>query len=127
MSLLADIVLVIHFWVVIFIISGFFLIPIGYKLNWKWITNKKLRLFHVGTMTFVTLETFLGVTCPLTTIENSIRNVNQSDYFVSYWIKQIIYWDFPTIFFIISYSFFLGWTLLLWKLCPPQKNKQMGD
>ena len=123
MSLLADIILVTHFGVIFFIISGFFVIPIGYKLNWKWITNKKLRLFHVGMMTFVTLETFLGVTCPLTTIENSIRNDNQVDYFVSYWIKQVIYWDLPTIFFLIFYSLFLGWTLFLWKLCPPRKNK----
>ena len=122
MSLIADIVLILHFGFVIFITSGFFMIPIGYRLNWKWITNRKLRLFHFGMMAFVTLETLLGINCPLTVIENSIRDVNQDILFVSYWIRQLIYWDVPKVVFLILYNLFLVWTLLLWKLCPPQKS-----
>ena len=122
MSLIADIVLILHFGFVIFITSGFFIIPIGYRLNWKWIINRKLRLFHFGMMAFVTLETLLGITCPLTVIENTIRDVNQGSLFVSYWIRQLIYWDVPKFVFLILYNLFLVWTLLLWKLCPPQKS-----
>lgn len=73
-------------------------------------------------MAFVTLETLLGITCPLTVIENSIRDVNQDSLFVSYWIRQLIYWDVPEVLFLILYNLFLVWTLLLWKLCPPQKS-----
>ena len=43
MLLIADIVLIFHFSIVIFIVSGLFLIPIGYKFNWIWVKNKKLR------------------------------------------------------------------------------------
>ena len=122
MSFISDIILVLHFGIVIFITLGFFLIPIGWKLNWNWIYNRKLRLLHFGMMAFVTLETFMGITCPLTAIENSIRGVNKSNSFVSYWVMKIIYWDLPTIFFLVLYSLSLGWALFLWKICPPRKS-----
>ena len=123
-SLIADIVLVIHICVVIFMISGVVLIPIGYKFDWGWIANTQLRIFHTGMMVFITLETLLGITCPLTSIENSLRGIYQSKSFIEYWIKQIIYWDVPVHFFIILYCIFLGWTFLMWKLFPPRKSKK---
>ena len=123
MILIADIVLIFHFCIVIFITFGFFLIPIGYKFGWVWITNLKLRIFHCGMMIFVTLETVLGITCPLTSIENNLRGIYESTSFVSYWIKQIIYWDAPAQFFIILYCIFLVWTFLMWKLFPPGIKK----
>jgi len=123
-SLIADIVLVIHICVVIFMISGVVLIPIGYKFDWGWIANTQLRIFHTGMMVFITLETLLGITCPLTFIENSLRGIYQSQSFIQYWIKQIIYWDVPVHFFIILYCIFLGWTFLMWKLFPPRKSKK---
>jgi hypothetical protein len=122
MSFISDIILVLHFGIVIFITLGLFLIPIGWKLNWNWIANRKLRLLHCGMMAFVTLETFMGITCPLTAIENSIRGLNQSNSFVSYWVMKIIYWDLSTIFFLVLYSLSLGWALFLWKICPPRKS-----
>ena len=121
-SLFADIVLIFHFFVVIFITSGFLLIPIGYKFKWRWITNKRLRLIHIGLMTFVTLETLFGVTCPLTSIENNLRGIYEPKSFVGYWVQQIVYWDFPTQFFIILYFILLFWTLLMLKLFPPRNN-----
>ena len=119
----ADIVLVFHFCVVLFITTGFFLIPIGYKFRWRWVRNRKLRIVHCGMMVFVTLETLLGITCPLTSIENSLRAINRSKSFVGYWIEQIIYWDVPTQFFLFLYVLFLGWTFFIWKRCPPQNAR----
>ena len=118
----ADIVLVFHFCIVTFITFGFFLIPVGYKLDWGWTANTKLRTIHSGLMVFITLETLLGITCPLTSIENSLRGIYQSKSFIGYWIDQVIYWDLPTQFFIILYCIFLSWTLLMWKLFPPKKQ-----
>ena len=125
MSLIADIVFVLHFCVVIFITLGFFLIPIGYKFEWRWIKNRKLRIAHCGMMVFITLETLWGLTCPLTSIENSLRGINQPKSFIAYWIEKIVYWDFPTQFFLILYCISLGWTFLIWKLCPP--NAQCAE
>ena len=125
MILIADIVLIFHFCIVIFITFGFFLIPIGYKFGWVWIKNLKLRIFHCGMMVFVTLETLLGITCPLTSIENNLRGIDESTSFILYWIKHIIFWDFPTQFFIILYCMFLGWTFLMWKIFPPIIKKSV--
>ena len=117
--MIADIVLMSHFAIVIFITFGIFLIPIGYKSNWLWVKNFKLRICHCGIMLFITLEALLGITCPLTSIENNLRGVDKTTSFISYWINQIIYWDLPSKFFIILYCAVLIWTFLLWKLFPP--------
>ena len=76
--MLADIILILHFLVVIFITVGFLLIPIGYYYDWSWIRNFKLRLFHFGLMFIVTFETLVGITCPLTSIENYLRGINNN-------------------------------------------------
>ena len=124
MSLIAEIILILHFCIVIFVTFGFFIIPIGYKFDWGWTSNTQLRILHSGVMTFVTVETLLGITCPLTYIENSLHKIYQSESFINYWIKKIIYWDFPAQFFIILYCIFLGWTFLMWKLYPPINIKK---
>ena len=118
--MLADIILILHFLIVIFITAGFIIIPIGYYYNWNWIQNFKLRLFHFGLIFIVTFETLVGITCPLTSIENYLRGINNSKSFISFWIEKIIYWDFPTSFFMFLYFVFLGWTLLMWKIYPPK-------
>ena len=123
MILIADIVLFFHFCIVVFITFGFALIPIGYNFNWIWIKNKKLRLLHFGMMIFVTFETILGLSCPLTVLENNLRGINKNQLFLSRWITEVIYWDFPSEFFLIIYCLCLGWTFLIWKKYPPiEKN-----
>ena len=106
----------------IFITFGFVLIPIGYNLDWLWIKNKKLRLLHLGMMIFITFETLLGMACPLTILENNLRDINENQLFVSKWMSEIIYWDFPSKFFIVLYCLFLGWTFLMWKIILQSKK-----
>ena len=43
----ADLVLIFHFGIVIFIISLFVIIPVGYKFKWNWPRNRKLRSTHL--------------------------------------------------------------------------------
>ena len=119
MILIADIVLFFHFCIAVFITFGFVLTPIGYNFNWIWIKNKKLRLLHFGMMIFVTFETILGFSCPLTVLENNLRGINENQLFLSRWITEVIYWDFPSEFFLIIYCLCLGWTFLIWKKYPP--------
>ena len=123
--MIADILLMFHFSIVFFITSGFLLIPIGYKFNWVWVKNLKLRIFHFGMIIFITLETLFGITCPLTLMENSLRGINNSNSFISYWINQVIYWNFPSQFFIILYFICLGWTFVMWILFQPRIKKNI--
>ena len=120
-SLLSDVVLVFHFIIIIFIISGFILVPIGYKMKWVWLSNLKLRSFHLGLICFVTIEATIGMTCPLTIIENLFNESKYSQSFIKFWISKIIYWDLPTLFFIILYSLCTLWTILMWKIFPPKR------
>ena len=43
----ADLVLILHFGIVIFIISLFVIIPVGYRFKWNWPRNRKLRTTHL--------------------------------------------------------------------------------
>ena len=122
MLIIADFILIIHFVIVTFITLGFFFIPIGYKFGWSLAYNKMLRAIHFALMGIITTESLIGLTCPLTTIEQILRNDFYSKTFINYWISKVVYWDFPSLFFLIIYSICFFWTFLLWKVCPP-KNK----
>ena len=117
---LADFILILHFSIVIFITSLFFFIPIGYKLNWPKVKNKNLRRIHLALMTFITIETILGIACPLTYLENYLLNRSETEFFLSFWLKKIIYWNFPSSFFIFLYLVCFGWTIAMWILFPPK-------
>ena len=119
--LISDIVLILHFCIVIFITLGFVLVPVGYTLNWEWLRNIKIRSLHLGLICLVALETFLGVKCPLTIIEIHLNNLNYSKTFIAYWISRVVYWDLPSQFFIILYSLCVFWAILMWKIFPPRK------
>ena len=118
----ADTILILHFLVIIFIISLYFLIPYGYSKNWKFVKNYKIRLAHLMLIFFITLETFLGIICPLTTLENDLRGQSYSETFISFWISKVIYWDLPTTFFIVVYTIFLIFAIILWLKFLPKKN-----
>ena len=124
--MITDALLLVHFSLAAFITLGFFIIPIGYKLGWNWIKNRNLRLLHLCLMGVITVETFVGLTCPLTVLENMFRDVDYSSSFMSYWIAQILYWDWPSQVFVILYSLCLGWVLTLWKVCPPIQKMSDG-
>ena len=118
-TLVAELLLLIHFGLAAFISAGFFIIPLGYKLNWNWIKKRNLRLLHLFLMGIITAETIVGLTCPLTVLENMFRDVDYSMSFISFWVGQILYWDLPNQVFVLVYSLCFVWVLILWKTFPP--------
>ena len=124
MILFANLVLFLHFCIIIFIISGFLLIPIGYVLSWHWVKNKFYRIMHLILFCFITFQTLMGLKCPLTTIENNLREVFYSDSFIVFWVQKLIFWNLPTIFFVYLYSSLLLWTFIMWKIFPPNNDKK---
>ena len=123
MIIFANLVLLLHFCIIIFIASGFFIIPIGYYLSWHWVKNKLYRIIHLVLFCFITFQTIVVLTCPVTSVENNLRGFFYSDSFIVFWIKKLIFWNLPTIFFICLYSSLLLWTFIMWKIFPPNKNK----
>ena len=118
--LVADLVLIIHFSIVFFVVFGLVALPIGYSRNYSWTRNVKFRVAHMLLMGFITLEASLGITCPLTIIENALRQIKYQQSFVAYWVSRLIYWDLPTYSFMILYISCFIWSLVFWKLHPPK-------
>ena len=117
--MIADVLLLNHFGLAACITTGFFIIPLGYTLGWNWIKKRNLRLLHLFLMGVIATETIVGLTCPLTVLENMFRDVDYSMSLISYWVAEILYWDLPSQVFVLLYSWFFLWVLILWKICPP--------
>jgi hypothetical protein len=104
----ANVILVVHFLFVLFIVGGFGAIWIGWWLRWKWIRNSNFRIIHLGAMIFVAGESLLGYLCPLTVLEDMLRGGAQAQPpgFLQRWISHLLYYDFPGWIFTVTYTVF---------------------
>ena len=101
--MLADIVFLLHAGVVLFNVGGLLLIILGGVAGWTWIRHRTFRIAHVALMAFVTVEAILGMTCPLTLLEDWLRGVATEQSFVQRWVSALIYWNAPAWVFAIIY------------------------
>ena len=122
-SLFSEIVLLFHFCIFLFIILSFFLIPFGYYQKWEWVKNKYYRLIHIVLMGIIFIETILGFMCPLTVLENFLRNNIEINNKITQIIHQIMYWDLPSYQFIILYLLCLLYLIFLWFFFKPDFKK----
>ena len=120
----ADLVMVAHFLLAAFVALGLVVIPFGYKFGWSWVRNRRLRISHALVMGFITAETIVGLTCPLTILEYELRGDSSPQSFVGHWIQQILYWDLPHETFIILYFMCFAWVIFLWKSFPPRTRSE---
>ncbi|NUM79804.1 DUF2784 domain-containing protein [bacterium] len=107
--MLADIILIIHFLFVGFVIAGLLLIFFGAWRRWRWIRNFWFRILHLCAIGLVAGESLLGIVCPLTTWENQLRSKNGGAYqtsFIQHWVHKIIFYDAPEYLFTIIYVIF---------------------
>ena len=105
---MADVILVIHFLFVLFIVAGFGAIWIGWWRGWKWIRNRVFRVIHLGAMLFVAAESLFGYLCPLTIWEDMLRGGSHGAPagFLQRWISRLLYYDFPGWVFTVAYTVF---------------------
>jgi hypothetical protein len=69
----ADFVLMTHVSFVGFVIVGLLVILIGGACGWRWIRNPWFRALHLAGIGLVVAQAWLGVICPLTTLEMYLR------------------------------------------------------
>ena len=128
-QVLADVVLTLHVAVVAFVIGGLVLIIIGNLRNWRWVNTLWFRLAHLGAIAVVVAEAWLGIICPLTSLEMWLReNAHAKIYsgsFIEHWLHRILYYDAPSWVFIFGYSLFGLLVLATW-LCFPPISKRRG-
>ncbi len=121
--LAADAMLVVHALFVAFVVLGLVLIIAGGLRRWQWVHNRWFRVIHLLAIAIVVLQSWLGIVCPLTTWEMSLRRAaGQSTYdgtFISHWVGQLLYYQAPPWAFIAAYTVFGALVLLSWWLVPP--------
>lgn len=108
--LAADALLVTHALFVAFVIFGLLLVFAGKLLSWGWVRNPWFRLAHLLAIGVVAAQSWLGMICPLTTWEMTLREkAGDAVYggtFVSHWLEKILYYNAPAWVFVLCYTLF---------------------
>jgi hypothetical protein len=110
--LLADVILVVHFAFVAFVILGLLAVWAGRLLRWSWVRNFWFRLAHVLAIGIVAAEALGGVICPLTTWEARLRELagatgGYQGSFIQHWVHRLIFFDASQgVFTVIYIAFF---------------------
>lgn len=121
---LADVIVVVHFGYVAFVVGGMLLILIGVARRWGWVRNFWFRVLHFLAIALVAAESLFGVVCPLTEWENSLRGAagdpGEPGSFIGQWIHRLMFFEVPESVFTIVYILFGTAVLatLLW--APPR-------
>jgi hypothetical protein len=103
---LADLILVVHFCFVLFVICGLVLIWLGAARSWRWVRNFWFRIAHLAAILFVAGESVAGMVCPLTVWEDALRGRGHESGFIQRWVGRLLYYDFPGWVFIAAYLLF---------------------
>lgn len=122
---LADAVLLLHLGVVLFVVVGLVLIVLGNLRGWRWVNTAWLRLTHLAAIAVVVAEAWLGIVCPLTTLEQALReHAGDAAYaggFIEHWVQRLIYYDLPGWVFVLGYSLFALAVAAAWWRWPPRR------
>ena len=120
----ADVVVVVHFAYVAFVILGLAAIVVGAAANWHWTRNAIFRSVHLLAILIVVVESLCGVTCPLTTWEHTLRSqAGDASYegdFVATFVHETLFIEAEPWVFTLCYSLFGLLVLLSFWFSPPR-------
>ena len=126
---LADAVLVVHVAVVAFVVLGLAYIVVGNLRGWRWANSRPLRMAHLGAIAVVVTQAWMGMACPLTLLEMSLRRRaaagTYDGSFIEHWLQRLIYFDAPAWVFLAGYSVFgVCVALTFWYFPPSSANRR---
>lgn len=120
----ADAVLLLHVLFVAFVVVGLLLIVLGGVLSWRWVRNRTFRVLHLAAIGVVVVQAWVGMICPLTTIEMWLRSgAGDAVYegsFISHWLESILYYQAPAWVFAVCYTAFGVVVAASWCLVRPR-------
>ena len=128
LPVLADAVLVLHVGVVLFVVGGLLFVVVGNLVprRWHWVNAPWFRLLHAAAIAVVAAQAWLGMVCPLTTLEMWLRaQADQPTYgggFVEHWLQALLYFDAPPWVFTLGYSLFGLMVAAVWLRFPPGRR-----
>ncbi len=121
--LLADVILIIHFMFVLFVVGSLPLIWIGAWMGLDFVRNFRFRLGHLAAILFVVGESLIGMACPLTVLEDSLRRVEADGNFIQRWLHRILFYDVPDWILTAVYVLFALLVAATFRLLPPRYRK----
>ncbi len=126
-QLFADMILLLHFGIVLFVVLGLPIILLGNRVGWFWVNNRWWRLAHLMTIAVVVLQAWLGRYCSLTTFESTLRaqagQVGYERSFIEHWVQRILYVDAPMWVFTVVYTVFALLVAWAWWRFPPRMGR----
>jgi len=124
---LADLVLVVHFAVVVFVVAGLPVVVAGNVLHWHWVNALPFRVAHLAAIGIVVVQAWLGQYCALTELESWLRaQAGQLPYeqsFVGHWLQRLLYYRAPMWVFTLAYTAFALLVLWAWWRFPPNRRQ----
>ncbi len=128
-ALLADLIVIIHLFYVLFAVGGEIIILLGAALKWKGIESPLFRISHLVAVGLVAAEAATGVSCPLTVWEYDLRQltgqtVEQNLSFIARLVRLIIFYDLPPWVFTVVHIAFGLLVVLTYVLIPPKFRRK---
>ena len=128
---LADAVLVLHAGVVLFIVGGLMLILLGARRRWQWVRNGTFRVLHLAAMAYVVAQSWLGIVCPLTDLEQSLRRragtpAHDGD-FIAFWLGELLFFQAEPWVFIAAHTAFALAVAYSWVIVRPGPLKRCAS
>jgi hypothetical protein len=132
-AIAADIVLIVHVAVALFVVGGLVLIVAANVIRlrccyWmqRWVNTSAFRLLHLAAIAVVVGEAWLGIVCPLTTLEMWLRELaGQGTYsgnFIAHWLGRLLFYTAPPWVFTLVYSAFGLLVLASWFVFPVKRK-----
>jgi len=127
---LADLVLLVHFAIVLFVIGGLLLIFVGNLRQWLWVNHFWFRCLHLVAIGVIVLQAWLGQYCALTVLESWLRRQAGADTysrsFIEHWVQELLYYQAPFWVFALAYTVFGLLVAFAWRAYPPQRKGHGG-
>jgi Protein of Unknown function (DUF2784) len=108
--------------IVSFIVGGVPLVYAGVALRWRWVRGWSWRLAHLAAILFVAGESLLGVPCPLTVWEDTLRGRHSAGGFIERLTHRVMFYDAPSWVFTTAYVAFAALVLVTWLVVPPTRR-----
>jgi hypothetical protein len=129
----ADAVLVLHAAVVLFVVGGLVLVLVGNGTRkstggprWPWVNRPWFRVLHGAAIATVVLQSWLGITCPLTELEWWLRaragQALPAQGFIEHWLHRVLFFQAPSWVFGLAYTAFGLAVAATWWRWPPRRG-----
>jgi Protein of Unknown function (DUF2784) len=122
--MLADTIVVVHLLIMLFVLTGVPLVYLGAARHWAWVRNWRWRVLHLIAIAVIAAESLLGIDCPLTVWEDTLRGEQTSTGFVERWVDRILFYDAPTWVFTAAYVAFAALVAITWVAVPPTRAQR---